>query len=95
MTDADAERHKYPSPEPGDASYAQAPRGQKQPGQDLDPTSKPRAEPAPGEPEPGQDLGKDIRPAGPQDMAVKPKDWSKTDEELDESFPASDPPGNY
>lgn len=93
MTDADAERPKDPKPEKTD--YAQAPRSQKQPGQDLDPTTKPRAEPAPGEPEPGQDIGKDIRPAGPQDMAVKPKDWSKTDEELDESFPASDPPGNY
>jgi len=93
MTNTD-ERHKYPSPEPGDANYDPPPRSQKQPGQDLDP-ARPRAEPAPAEPEPGQDLGKDIRPAGPQDMDIKPRGWSKTDEELDESFPASDPPGNY
>lgn len=36
-----------------------------------------------------------IRNAGPAAMADKPKDWSKTDQASDESFPASDPPGNY
>ncbi|MDH2326666.1 hypothetical protein QCN27_07270 [Cereibacter sp. SYSU M97828] len=38
---------------------------------------------------------RDIRPAGPKEMENPPKDWTKTDEESDESFPASDPPGNY
>ena len=36
-----------------------------------------------------------IRPAGPENMRNPPKTWDKTDEELDESFPASDPPANY
>ena len=36
-----------------------------------------------------------IRPAGRNKMDMPPKKWSKTDEEVDESFPASDPPGNY
>ena len=36
-----------------------------------------------------------VRPAGPEEMDLAPKTWTKTDEENDESFPASDPPGNY
>jgi len=36
-----------------------------------------------------------IRPAGPDSQAHKPKDWDKVDEAGDESFPASDPPANY
>lgn len=37
-----------------------------------------------------------VRDSGPTAIADKPRrDWSKTDEEVDESFPASDPPGNY
>ena len=37
-----------------------------------------------------------VRDAGPDSMRDKPaRDWSKTDEESDESFPASDPPANY
>ena len=32
------------------------------------------------------------RSAGPQAMRDPPKDWSRTDEASDESFPASDPP---
>ncbi|HSQ95872.1 MAG TPA: hypothetical protein VLM18_07270 [Croceibacterium sp.] len=37
-----------------------------------------------------------VRDAGPHAMADKPKrTWSKTDEEVDQSFPASDPPSNY
>ena len=37
-----------------------------------------------------------VREAGPDAMADKPtREWSKTDEEVDESFPASDPPSNY
>ena len=39
--------------------------------------------------------GGPVVPAGPREMDIKPKGWSRTDEELDESFPASDPPGNY
>lgn len=45
---------------------------------------------ADGEPE-GQ-----VRNAGPEAVGDTPtREWSKTDEELDESFPASDPPANY
>jgi len=37
-----------------------------------------------------------VRDAGPAAMADQPKrDWSKIDEESDQSFPASDPPANY
>ena len=36
-----------------------------------------------------------VRPAGRKGMDMPPSSWSKTDEEIDESFPASDPPGNY
>jgi hypothetical protein len=36
-----------------------------------------------------------VRPAGRKKMDIPPGRWSKIDEEIDESFPASDPPGNY
>jgi Protein of unknown function (DUF2934) len=36
-----------------------------------------------------------VRPAGRKTMDAPPSTWSKIDEEVDESFPASDPPGNY
>lgn len=37
-----------------------------------------------------------VRDAGQDAMRDKsPDQWTKTDEESDESFPASDPPGNY
>ena len=36
-----------------------------------------------------------IRVAGRKEMQMPPKKWDKVDEESDESFPASDPPGNY
>ena len=37
-----------------------------------------------------------VRDAGPEAMADDPsREWTKTDEESDESFPASDPPANY
>ena len=37
----------------------------------------------------------EVRPAGPESQQFPPKKWDKVDEEVDESFPASDPPGNY
>jgi len=46
----------------------------------------------------GQPQGshKDVRDAGPQAMADPPqREWTKTDEQSDQSFPASDPPANY
>lgn len=36
-----------------------------------------------------------VRPAGPASMRNPPSDWSLVDEQIDESFPASDPPSNY
>ncbi|TQS73285.1 hypothetical protein ERN12_05875 [Rhodobacteraceae bacterium] len=38
---------------------------------------------------------KAVRDAGPEEMKNPPKKWTLEDEESDESFPASDPPGNY
>jgi len=38
---------------------------------------------------------RDIRPAGRRRMENPPRDWDIVDEQSDESFPASDPPGNY
>lgn len=49
---------------------------------------------APGQ-EPGHNFAK-IRDAGPQAMADQPAhDWTSQDQAIDESFPASDPPGSY
>ena len=43
----------------------------------------------------GENFAK-IRDAGPAAMADTPqREWTKTDQESDESFPASDPPSNY
>lgn len=36
-----------------------------------------------------------VRDAGPENMENAPQRWSKTDEAIDESFPASDPPATY
>lgn len=36
-----------------------------------------------------------IRDAGPAEQHIAPSDWDMIDEQVDESFPASDPPGNY
>lgn len=36
-----------------------------------------------------------VRDAGPDAMRDKPRQWGRTDERVDESFPASDPPGTY
>ena len=46
--------------------------------------------------QPGNENFAKVRDAGPHAMADKPqREWSTTDEENDQSFPASDPPGNY
>ena len=38
----------------------------------------------------------DVRDAGPQAMRdPTDREWTETDQDLDESFPASDPPGGY
>lgn len=39
--------------------------------------------------------GNNVRPAGPERMKNPPRNWDKVDEQVDESFPASDPPANY
>lgn len=36
-----------------------------------------------------------VRVAGPSQMRNPPRNWDMVDETVDESFPASDPPGNY
>ncbi len=36
-----------------------------------------------------------VRDAGPANMKSPPKSWSKTDEALDETFPASDAVASY
>lgn len=48
----------------------------------------------PGESGVGEDPAH-VRPAGRKTMDMPPESWTRTDEESDESFPASDPPGNY
>jgi len=36
-----------------------------------------------------------VRDAGPEAQQSPPKRWDVVDQQADESFPASDPPGNY
>jgi hypothetical protein len=36
-----------------------------------------------------------VRDAGVENMDHPPKRWDMVDQQSDESFPASDPPGNY
>lgn len=36
-----------------------------------------------------------VRDAGPEAMSTPPNRWDMVDQQADESFPASDPPGNY
>jgi len=58
--------------------------------------SKPKPAPAFDEGKPAgppQDPAQ-VRPAGPDSMRDKPRKWEPTDEAVDESFPASDPPAN-
>ncbi len=51
-------------------------------------------QPLPAAPAPAKPLPK-VRDAGPEAMNCAPKRWDMVDQQADESFPASDPPGNY
>ncbi|EAR50598.1 hypothetical protein OG2516_12141 [Oceanicola granulosus HTCC2516] len=39
--------------------------------------------------------GNFVRDAGPKEMRDPPREWDRVDEQVDESFPASDPPATY
>jgi hypothetical protein len=56
----------------------------------------PASRPAFAKGQAGGDNFAQVRDAGPAAMADRPaRRWSKVDEASDQSFPASDPPGNY
>lgn len=55
----------------------------------IDKTKQPDGKPV------DEDETRPVRPAGPESMRNPPKTWDEVDEEVDESFPASDPPANY
>lgn len=58
--------------------------------------AKPRNRNAAYAPDQPHESYMDVRDAGPQAMRDEPqREWTETDEDLDESFPASDPPGGY
>jgi hypothetical protein len=42
-----------------------------------------------------KDAPQQVRNAGTEEMANKPNKWDKTDEAVDESFPASDASAKY
>ena len=47
-------------------------------------------------PDQPHDSHMDVRDSGPAAMRDElQREWTETDEDLDESFPASDPPGGY
>lgn len=62
----------------------------------IETPAKPAGETAPDARKPGPaESDVQIRPAGPDSIRDDKRPWDKVDEEVDESFPASDPPANY
>jgi uncharacterized membrane protein YebE (DUF533 family) len=55
---------------------------------------KRRSDEAGQQPQP-QPPSQPVRDAGPGAMRDEPRTWGRTDQRVDESFPASDPPGTY
>lgn len=53
------------------------------------------AEPNASDPKTDAPATPHVRVAGRKEMDLPPRKWDNVDEEADESFPASDPPGNY
>lgn len=61
-----------------------------------DPTAEDtETEDFPTDPDTGGLPADHVRNTGPKEMDAPPEEWDQVDEESDESFPASDPPGNY
>lgn len=58
--------------------------------------SESESAPAFADGQPGGENFAKVRDAGPEAMADKPRrEWDMADQQSDESFPASDAPGNY
>ncbi|RRH73208.1 hypothetical protein [Falsigemmobacter faecalis] len=84
---------EIPMPAPGPDEVPQLPEFPTQ----TPPDSLPDDLPDPGidAPPETRDDPDYIRPAGRREMDLPPETWDILDETIDESFPASDPPGNY
>jgi|GEM_PF-4316051 len=88
---------EIPNPAPGPDEVPPLPDYPPQTPPDGVPQDLPAERPDPGiDAPPGTGEDPDyIRPAGRREMDLPPENWDILDETIDESFPASDPPGTY